>query len=198
MIKSGLYKLLRPILTFLMKLVFRPKIIGKENIPKEGKIVLAGNHTNILDPILVLSSTKRTVHFLAKDELVEGPFGFCFKHMGIIPVNRKIKDKSVIPTSLECLNNNHIIGIFPEGTTEKGRGLLPFKIGAVKMASETNTKIIPFAITGKYNPFKNNLTIIFGVPLKIENNHDLTNENEKLRNKVIGLIKEGEISGKNK
>ena len=118
--------------------------------------------------------------------------------MGIIPVNRQTKDKNVMPASLECLNNNHIIGIFPEGTTEKGRGLLPFKIGAVKMASRTNTKIIPFSITGNYNPFKNNLTIIYSTPYKIENNDDLTKENEKLRNKVIGLIKEGEANGKNK
>ena len=198
MIKSGLYKTLRPLLTFLIKIIFRPKVIGKENIPKEGRMVLAGNHTHILDPVLILSTSKRTIHFLAKAELVNGPLGFGFKHMGIIPVNRNIKDKTVIPAAINCLKENHLIGIFPEGTTEKGRGILPFKIGAVKMGNDSNRMIIPFGISGKYKLFKNNLTIIFGKPYKIENHNDLIKENENLKNKVEKLIKEGEIHGKNK
>ena len=188
--KAHLYRFLRPILTFLMKLVFRPKIIGKENIPKSGSIVLAGNHTSILDPVLILSSTKRTVHFLAKKELLDGPFGFGFKHMGIIPVNRKIKDKSVISTADKFLKSGKIVGVFPEGTTEKGRGLLPFKFGAVKMASNTSSSILPFAIVGKYGLFKK-VSIIYGKPYKIKKKDDLEFENEKLRNKVIKLTKEG-------
>lgn len=197
MTKSRLYRFLRPILTFLIKIVFRPKIIGKENLPKEGPIVLAGNHTNILDPVLLLACTKRTIHFLAKKELIDGPFGFGFKQMGIIPVNRQIKDKSVLPAAEEGLKNGEIIGVFPEGTTEKGRGILPFKIGAVKMASNTDSSIIPFGISGKYNIFKNNLTIIFDKPYKIENDNNLIKENDKLKTKVTKLIKEGENYGKN-
>ena len=196
MTKEGLYKFLRPILTFLIRIVFRPKIIGGENIPVSGKIIIAGNHTKFLDPVLLLSVSRRTIHFLAKKELIDGPLGFVFKHMGIIPVNRKIKDKSVLPASSKCLKNGNIIGIFPEGTTEKGKGLLPFKIGAVKMAYENDTEIIPFGIAGKYNIFKNNLTLVFGKSYKISSN--LESENEKLRKKVIKLIKEAENYGKNK
>ena len=197
MTNSKLYRILRPLLTFLIKLIFHPTIISKESIPKEGRMILAGNHTNILDPVLLLSCTKRTIHFLAKKELIDGPLGFGFKQMGIIPVNRKIKDKTVMPAAENGLKQNKIIGVFPEGTTEKGRGLLPFKMGAVKMASNTDSEIIPFAITGKYHPFKNKLTLIFGKPYKI-NSADLTKENDKLRTKVKLLIKEGEKHGKNK
>ena len=194
--KSTLYRILRPILTFLMKIVFRPKIIGKENIPQKGRMVLAGNHTNILDPVLLLASTKRTVHFLAKIELIKGPLGFIFKRMGIIPVNRQIKDQSVIPAATEGLNQNKIIGVFPEGTTEKGRGLLPFKTGAVRMAENADSQILPFAIIGKYKIFKRPI-LIFGKPYNPTKNN-VTSENEILRNKVINLIKEGENYGKNK
>ena len=196
MTKSNLYRFLRPILTFLMKLIFKPKIIGKENIPKNGSMVLAGNHTNILDPVLLLSSTKRTVHFLAKIELVEGPLGFGFKHMGIIPVNRRIKDKSVMPAAEEGLKAGKIIGVFPEGTINRTDDItMPFKTGAVRMAYGTNTKIIPFAITGKYHIFKGPV-IIFGKPYKV--GEDITKENEKLKENVIKLIKEGSNYGKNK
>ena len=75
-----LYRITRPIITSLFKIIYRPEIIGKENIPKEGKIVLAGNHTNNFDCLLLISSTKRTIHFLAKDELVKGAKKIIFKN----------------------------------------------------------------------------------------------------------------------
>ncbi|MBQ9011328.1 MAG: 1-acyl-sn-glycerol-3-phosphate acyltransferase [Bacilli bacterium] len=196
--KGILYRILRPGITFLVKVVFHPRIINKEYIPSSGSVVIASNHTKIFDPVLILSCTKRTVHFLAKKELVDGPLGFGFKHMGIIPVNRKIKDKSVMPAAEKGLKSGKIIGIFPEGTTEKGRGLLPFKFGAVKMASSTDTEIVPCAISGKYIPFINRLTIIFGKPYKVKISEDLSLENEKLRNKIKDLISKGENYGKNK
>lgn len=196
MTKEGLYRFLRPILTFLMKIIFRPKVIGKENISSAGRMVIAGNHTKFLDPVLLLSTSKRTIHFLAKAELVNGFFGFIFKHMGIIPVNRKIKDKSVLLASSECLKRNEIIGVFPEGTTEKGRGILPFKIGAVKMAFDNDSMVLPFGIAGKYKLFNNKLVLVFGRPYKVSG--DLEKENEILREKVIKLIKEAEGYGQDK
>ena len=66
------YKLVRPIVKGLIYLLYRPKIIGKENIPKNGSIILAGNHTNNFDCLLLISSTKRCIHFLAKDSLYKG------------------------------------------------------------------------------------------------------------------------------
>ncbi len=71
------YKMVRPIVTFLFKFLYRPQIIGKEYIPKEGRIIIAGNHTNNLDCILLISSTKRCIHFLAKDELYKGVKKYC-------------------------------------------------------------------------------------------------------------------------
>ena len=137
-----------------------------------------------------MSSTKRQVHFLAKKELLEGPKGLFFSQFGLIPVDRKNKDHNALSLSYDYLNNNKIIGIFPEGTIGRN-GILPFKMGAVKMASKTNSKIIPFVITGKYKPFKNKLTIEFKSPIKI--NEDLEKENDKLRNIIIDTINKKEM-----
>ena len=87
------YKITRPILAIFIKL-YRPTIIGKEFIPKEGRVILAGNHTSYLDPLLVAYGTKRCVHYFAKDSLYKGIKKPIFKGLGIIPVNRKIKDKN--------------------------------------------------------------------------------------------------------
>ena len=185
--ESKLYIVVRPIIKLFTKIVLRPKIINKEYIPKNGKIILAGTHTHNMDCLLLISSTKRCVHFLAKKELFEGKFKFIFKNMGLIPVDRSIKDKSVIPMAEKYLHSNKLIGIFPEGTFSKEHKLLPFKIGTVKIARDTDTPIIPFVIKGNY--YKRGLKIVFGKPFKVESN-DLEIENEKFRSKIEQMIKE--------
>lgn len=184
--ESKLYTISLPIIKILVKIILRPKIINKEYINDE-KIILAGTHTHDLDCLLLMSSTKRHIHFLAKKELFEGKFKFIFKNMDLIPVDRKNKDKSVIPAAKKYLEENKIVGIFPEGTYSKNHELLPFKIGTVKIAHDTNSKIVPFIIKGNY--FKNNLKIVYGPPFKIESDN-LEEENKKFREKIIKMLEE--------
>ena len=185
-----LYKITRPIIWFLVKILFRPKILGKNNIPSNGKVILAGNHTHNFDSVLLISCTKREIHFLAKSELFKGIKKVFLNNFGLIPVNRKVKDKSVLINAKKYLENDCVIGIFPEGTTEKGiKKLLPFKIGAVKLSYDTDTNIIPFKISGDYKIFSNNLKIVFGKPIKA--NSDLDKANKKLY-KIIDNLKESE------
>ena len=184
-----LYKVIRPIVKFILNNFIRPKYYGLENIPMDGRIILAGTHTHVLDAILVMSTTKRQVHFLAKDELWKGPKKLLFSNLGLIPVNRREKDHNALVCAENYLKKECVIGIFPEGTTEKNRGLLPFKIGAVKMAYDTNTKIVPFVIKGRYKLFSRNLKIILGKPIAI-NDDDLSKENERFRNIIISMMEE--------
>lgn len=174
-----LYRIVRPILKYFCKICYKPTYIGLENIPKSGGVVLAGNHTNNLDCILLISSTNRTIHFLAKDELIKGFKKIIFKNMGIIPVNRKIHDSNALKNSIKILKERKVIGIFPEGTINRTNDIImPFKIGAVKMANETNSYIVPFTIKGKYKLFSKNIKIEFLKPYKLSN--DLDAENKKL------------------
>lgn len=181
-----LYKFARPIVYLFIKL-YRPTYIGLSNIPKDGAFILAGNHTSKLDPILVASSTKRCVHFFAKDSLYKGIKKPLFKGLGIIPVNRSIKDRNSLIKGIECLNSNHVVGIFPEGTINRTNNIIMnFKYGAVKMSNETNTKIIPFAIKNKYKFLKKSVTILFGTPIIAKD--DLEKSNKCLENKVKELL----------
>ena len=185
--ESLFYKVIRPIITGFTRFFLRPKYYGLEYINKEGRIILGGTHTNILDCLVLISSTKRCIHFLAKDELFHGIKKIIFANLGLIPVNRKIKDKEALDMAIKYLEDDKVIGIFPEGTTEKGRGLLPFKIGAVKMASVTGSKIVPFVIKGKYKLFSKDLRIVFGKLIMVESN-DLDSENERFRNEIIRML----------
>ena len=260
------YKFVKPILGTIYKLWYNPKIIGKENIPTDGPIVVAGNHVHIMDQCNVIVATKRCLHYMAKKEYFDGKFAFFFRSVGCIPVDRSKKDESATASALEVLNNKQALGIFPEGTrnglkeerikelyeeymkdkmpyedffkkakknktslvnyleelmkekiitkeefldnitnadgylndliTEKritkqeyiDHILLPLKFGAVSLASKTNAKIVPYAITGDYKFRSKNLEIRIGKP--IEPNSDLAKANEELDKALKKLIKE--------
>jgi len=182
-----LYKILIPLNKIFIKL-YRPTYIGKNNIPKNASVILAGNHTSKLDPLLLMSSTNRCIHYLAKIELFKGKKKIFFKNLGIIPVDRSKKNPKAINIANKYLNDNKVIGIFPESTINKTEKIImPFKYGAVRMAKETNCYIVPFAITKKYKFLKKSVTISFGKPYKVTEKIDL--ENNKLENKVIELIR---------
>lgn len=187
--KTILYKILIPLDKLYMSF-YRPKYIGLENIPKEGAFVLAGNHTAKLDPLLLMSSTKRVIRYLAKIELCKGKIKtWFFKNVGIIPVDRSKKNPEVIKAGCEYLNMGEVIGIFPEGTINRTDDIImPFKYGAVKMAKETKTYIVPFAISGNYKFLKKSIVVKFGKPYKLKD--DIEIENKKLEDKVIKLLKE--------
>ena len=184
------YKLVRPIIRLLFKIFYPSQVLGLDNIPKEGRILLAGNHTKWLDPVMLVSTVKRQVHFLAKDELFHGLTKFIVVGMGAIPVNRKIHDKNALQGAIDCLNNNLCVGIFPEGTINKtDEVIMPFKIGAVKACSETNSKLVPFVITGKYKLFRISIKIEFLEPMTISD--DLNKSNQELMDKISDRIKGG-------
>ena len=110
--------------------------------------------------------------------------------MGIIPVNRSIHDKGALNNAINTLKEDKVIGIFPEGTINRTKDIImPFKIGAVKMAYETNTSIVPFTITGEYKVFKKSVTIEFYKPIKIKSDN-LTKENEHLMNFISKQLEE--------
>ena len=187
--KSIFYIIIKCILTPLFFLIFRPKVIGKSNIPKNGSVVLAGNHTNNLDSVMLIAVVSRQVHFLAKIELFKGIFGVIVKAMGCIPVNRKIHDKDALKSAKEVLKNNKVIGIYPEGTINRTDDIImPFKIGAVKMAKDTNTKIVPFVITGKYNIIGPRVKIEFLESIEIKD--ELNKENDKLMKIISKKLEE--------
>ena len=183
------YKILRPILGPIFKWYYHPTIIGKENIPKEGPILIVGNHKHLYDQCLAIISTKRPIHYMAKKEYFDGKFAWFFKLVGCIPVDRSKKDPHATEEALKVLNNGWALGLFPEGTRNKTKEfLLPFKFGAVSMAKKTNATIVPFGITGDYKFRSKNLTIRFGKPYKIK--QDLETENKKLESIVGSLMKE--------
>lgn len=185
------YKLFKPILGPLFKFYYNPQIINAEVIPKEGPILIVGNHKHIMDQCSVIISTKRIVHYMAKKEYFDSKFAWFFRAGGCISVNREAHDGVAKGEAIDILKNGGAIGLYPEGTRIKTKEklLLDFKYGTVSMADKTDATIIPYAITGDYKFRSKNLMIRFGQPFKVLNG-DKETAHQKLRQEIENLIKE--------
>ena len=183
------FRFFKGLLGIFFLIFFRPKIVGREKIPKDGGVILAGNHRHIFDPCMPILSTKRPVHYMAKKELFNSPIGWFFKVVGCIPVDRGHDTTASKEAALEVLREGEVLGIFPEGTRNKSlNGLLPFKYGAVSMSNKSGALIVPFAITGKYRLFNNKLTVRFGEGFVASD--DLKRANKRLVSEIEELIAE--------
>lgn len=164
-----LYRIGRFVLGPFFKWYYNPTIIGKENIPKEGAILIVGNHKHLYDQCLSIISTKRFIKYMAKREYFDNKkTRWFFKAVGCISVDRSVHDGKAKGEAIETLKNGGAIGLFPEGTRNKTKEfLLPFKYGAVSMAKKTDAYLVPFGITGDYVFRSKNLVIKYGKPFKV-------------------------------
>ena len=185
---SNFYRMVRFLCGWFYKLWFNPKIIGSENIKEDGPLIIVCNHRHKLDPCASVVSTKRVIHYMAKDKYYEkNPF---FKWMGCIKVKSNVSNKEAVSLAIDLLNNGGVLGIFPEGTRNKTENkLLPFKYGTVKIAQETGAYIVPAAISGDYRFRSHNLVIRYGKPFKVLSDEDLTLANERLKEEILKLMK---------
>jgi len=186
-----LYRVGRFILGPIFKFYYHPTIIGKENIPTDGAILIVGNHKHLYDQCLSIISTKRFIRYMAKKEYFDNKkTAWFFKHTGCISVDRKNHDNVAKEKSIETLKTGGAVGLFPEGTRNKTKEfLLPFKFGAVSMAKKTDAYLVPFGITGDYVFRSKNLVIRYGKPFKVTD-MELEDANELLFNTVKELMEE--------
>ena len=182
-----LYGFLKIIYSSLVTILYNPKVYGKENIPKEGAVVFAGNHRHAFDPVVVMTHTRRFVHYMAKETIFKGLHGLILKEMGLIKVYRTRNNPKAIEDAENVLIEGGTIGIFPEGTRNKTEEeLLRFKHGAVVIAKNTNTPIVPFYINGRYKVFRKGLELHFGKPIDVSN-MTIEEANNYLREEVLKL-----------
>jgi len=195
-LKEILKKIIRGIVKFFLyiycKLVYRVKVIGTENIPKETPLIFCGNHRSLLDPVLIVITAKHHVRFMAKEELGKNPFlAFLGNVFEGIYVKRDSKDVTALKEALKALKNKQCIALFPEGTRnglEKGEKV---KDGAAFFALRSGAKVVPAGISGEVKPF-HRVTIKYGKPLdfsEYKNSKD-KEVTEKVTDEIMSSILE--------
>jgi 1-acyl-sn-glycerol-3-phosphate acyltransferase len=132
-------------------------VTGAENIPERGGFCLVANHNSIFDIVLLLASVGRPFGFIAKKELALVPLlNLWILLLGGLFIDRKNLRQAVgaIDEGIRRIKNGDVMVIFPEGTRGKGQGMLPFKSGALKLATKAGAPIVPVAIGGAYEVFE--------------------------------------------
>ncbi len=147
-----LYRVVVGIVRGILKLLFKIKIDGIENIPKDKNFVVAPNHLSNFDPPLLFAFLPMEMGYLAKAELFKIPIlKGIIKKFGAFPVKRGARDISAIKTAIEILKSGKNLVIFPEGKRSKTPGVLSEgKQGAAMIAIKSNVGILPIGIDTKY------------------------------------------------
>ena len=179
------------------KIVYRAKITGTENIPKNGAVLFCANHRSYLDAPLIESTCNRPdTRFLAKKSLANHKFLAHFGNLfNEILVEKDARDMKAVREVLKAFKNNEAIAIFPEGTRnglEKGEKV---QDGAAFFALNSDAVVIPAGIKGGEKPIKK-VTITYGKPIDFteekKNKKDkeiIEKSTEKIMNEILKLAK---------
>nr|WP_245203877.1 lysophospholipid acyltransferase family protein [Ammoniphilus resinae] len=161
------YRIIRFIVYWFLKIRFRIQVQGIEHIP-EGGCILAMNHTSNWDPLLVGVHTPRKMFIMAKEELFKNRFfAWIITEMGSFPVKRGSADLRSLKHTLQLIQKGHIFSIFIEGTRAKDETMLEPKKGIGFIVGKSKAPVIPTYIYGLKGGWGAKAGIIFGEPLRL-------------------------------
>jgi len=193
------YKFVRGILAFWVYLT-GIKIIGRENMPKSGPVVTLSNHSHWSDPILMGVAWQRPVRFIGKAELEKKVFlNKIAQWVNLVPIHRGETDLNAMRLAIDAAKNDgSVLGVFPEGTRNKGKDLLEFKEGAIFIAYKSESTICPMALKNSSNFlafWRPRPKVIVGKPIFLEKGDMNTQKfleryNDICRSEVLELLED--------
>jgi len=164
----SLYKVAKIIVSVILYPLFRIKVVGKENIPKKGPVIICSNHISNFDPPVVGITSTRNIYFLAKEQLFENKFlNKLLSALHAFPIKRGAGDRGALRKGLKILQEGKTLGLFPEGTRSKTGELGKPLAGIGFFALRSEAEVVPCAIIGSYKGWKR-LIVAYGKPIDME------------------------------
>ena len=143
------YQFARAIVLSVCKVFFRVRVVGLENVPASGPYIVAPSHRSNLDVPFAAFVTRRTIRFLAKEELFTPGFGEkLFNALGAIAVDRGTADRGALRKIEAALKEGSVVGLFPEGTRKSGPEIADLFDGTTYLAVKLGVPIVPVGIGG--------------------------------------------------
>jgi len=171
---SRRYDLFRKFMIGLCRVLFGLTIQGTEKVPKTGPIVVAANHIQYPDPVLVCMAVPRRMQWMAKKQLFEPPFKRFFEFIGSFPVDREGGGRAGVRVALRYLTEGWVLGIFPEGTHKDDGTAREAKSGAVLLAIRGKAPVVPVFVGRIPGPLARlrgeRLRLIVGDPIRLDEN----------------------------
>jgi len=182
------YRIVVSVARIIYRLIYRIKVVGKENVIEEGGVIYAANHKSCEDPIIIALTSKRQLTFMSKKELFKfKPYGRILKALGAFPVNRGTGDVGAVKTGLKILKEGRVMLIFPEGKRLDKGEVVPAKPGVAMFAIHARVPIIPITIVDDYKLW-HKLTVIYGKPIYFEEYYGKKLPTEKLTELSQGVL----------
>lgn len=181
---GGVYRLGRMAIAPVARVLYRPRIEGRENVPRTGGVILASNHLSFIDSIAIPVAAPRPVHFLAKSSYFEGTglSGWTsrtfFTSIGAIPVNRGAGQAALdaLDQQRQLLEEGRAVALYPEGTRSLDGRLYKGRTGVAFLALQTGAPVVPVGLVGtdralpkgaKMPSMRERVTVRFGAPLDL-------------------------------
>jgi len=147
--KPDFYHAAKQTVRVVLRLLTRWKVNGKQNLPKEGPVMIVANHIQTVDPLWLAVSVDRKVIFMAKEELFRNKIlGPVVRGCGSFPVHRGGIDKEALRKAYELLSQGMVLGMFPEGSRSPNTRLQRAHTGAARIALRSGVPIVPAGISG--------------------------------------------------
>jgi 1-acyl-sn-glycerol-3-phosphate acyltransferase len=140
---SRRYRLFRRAMTLLCRILFGYTLHGGGGVPPEGPLIVASNHSQYADPVLVCVAVPRRLQWMAKKQLFVFPFRKFFEFIGSFPVDREGGGRAAIRAALAYLAEGWALGIFPEGTHRGADTSREAKSGVVVLALRSGAPVLP-------------------------------------------------------
>lgn len=171
--------------------LWRMRVHGAQNVPKDGPLIVACNHVSYLDPPVLGTACPRRIQYMAKQELFAIPvLGPAIRAVGAYPVDRKGSAVAAIKRSVEVLKRGGAVGIFPEGTRNRD-GSGGAQGGVALLASLSGAPVLPACVSGTARAGKlARIEVYFGTPVALPAGRKATrDELEAFSQTVLATIR---------
>ncbi|GEL93587.1 lysophospholipid acyltransferase family protein [Cellulomonas composti] len=185
----------------LARVVWGTRVSGRDNVPRSGPVLLAANHTGVIDGPILVGAAPRPTHVLVKEEMFHGPLGLLLRSAGQIPVDRE-GGRGALTAALGVLRRGGVVGIFPEGNRGKGDAS-GARAGIAWLALNGHAPVVPVAVLGTRRTgesvghvpgARRRLAVVFGPPVSIERRPGATGRealaeaNERIREALAATV----------
>ncbi|MDR7416199.1 MAG: lysophospholipid acyltransferase family protein [Armatimonadota bacterium] len=193
------YQVSKVFLRAALRSLFRMRVVGQEHEPLCGPLLVVSNHWSALDPPVLGCALRRTVHFMAKEELFRIPLLRAWmRAVGTFPVRRGEPDRAAIRTALDLIRRGEAVVIFPEGTRNPRGYLLPAEPGAAFLALRAGAPILPVGILGTLEampkgawiPRPRRIEVRIGPPFRLDGLPGTREGLEVASDRIMGAIAE--------
>jgi len=196
--RNDFYWFMRRIIRGINKAYLGFEVIGAENLPETGGVLVVPNHASNLDPTTIAAGLNREVHFLAKEELFTGALGKFLPKVNAHPLKRSGIDRAAIRMCREILQQGHVLMLFPEGQRTKTGELLDPKPGAALIAAQANVPLVPAYISGTLESMPTGakfakpgkVRVFYGKPFELEHIDEVRMPKKDFYDKAGKLIME--------